>query len=581
MKKLSTILFFILFTLINNYTYCLDNKWREKIDKSLLNNAKNVKFEFIVVLNSQTDVKKAKSFSTKEEKGNYVYSQLKLNAQTTQVNLINYLDNNNVIYKGYYLVNCIWVYGNMIDLENLAKYTEVEEITSNPHITFNRPTSEKESYSNNNKKSAEWGITTTKADQVWSLGYKGQGVVIGGQDTGYDWEHPTLKSKYRGWNGTVADHNYNWHDAISSGNGGVCGLNSPIPCDDDQHGTHTMGTMVGDDGGANQIGMAPDAKWIGCRNMDEGNGTPATYIECFEWFLAPTDLNNLNPDPSKAPHVINNSWGCPLSEGCNTSIFSIMEIAVNNLKLAGVVVVVSAGNSGPSCGSIDDPSAIFENSFTVGATNNIDEIAGFSSRGTVTIDGSNRLKPDISAPGVGIRSCIPGGGYNTFSGTSMAGPHVAGMVALLISAYPGLAGNVDSIETIIENTAIQLTSTQDCGGYLGSNIPNTTYGHGRIDVLAAINNVALNDGDFSSEEMGLIIYPNPTPNYFNINLKGFKNNRISMKIVDVLGGLAYSDSFNLSNNNFSYAFTEKLVSGVYFIQIISDSKSYTQKLVVN
>ena len=69
-----------------------------------------------------------------------------------------------------------------------------------------------------------------------------------------------------------------------------------------------MGTMVGDDGGANQVGMAPDAKWIGCRNMDVGNGTPATYSECFQFFLAPTDLTGANPNPALAPHAINRNW---------------------------------------------------------------------------------------------------------------------------------------------------------------------------------------------------------------------------------------------------------------------------------
>jgi len=119
----------------------------------------------------------------------------------------------------------------------------------------------------------------------------------------------------------TADHNYNWHDAIHENNphtppGNLCGFNSLEPCDDHGHGTHTMGTMVGDDGGANQIGMAPGARWIGCRNMEEGWGTPATYAECYQWFIAPTDLNDQNPDPAMAPHVINNSWACPPSEGC-------------------------------------------------------------------------------------------------------------------------------------------------------------------------------------------------------------------------------------------------------------------------
>ena len=165
----------------------------------------------------------------------------------------------------------------------------------------------------------EWNIIKVKAPDVWAMGFTGQGVVIGGQDTGYQWDHPALINQYRGWNGTSADHDYNWHDAIHEDAGGnPCGYNSPFPCDDYGHGTHTMGTMVGDDGGANQIGMAPGARWIGCRNMDNGVGSPATYAECYQWFVAPTALDGSEPRPDLAPDVINNSWGCPPSEGCTS-----------------------------------------------------------------------------------------------------------------------------------------------------------------------------------------------------------------------------------------------------------------------
>ena len=329
-------------------------------------------------------------------------------------------------------------------------------------------------------------------DEVWDLGYSGEGVVIGGQDTGYDWDHEALIDKYRGWDGSSADHNYHWHDAIHAiddSNSGTnpCGLDSPEPCDDHYHGTHTMGTMVGS-AGSTEIGVAPDAKWIGCRNMERGDGTPATYLECFEWFLAPTDLNDQNPDASMAPHVINNSWSCPPSEGCDSSYdFTIMETAITNLQSAGVVVVVSAGNGGSGCSSIGDPPAFYPSSFSVGATNSNDNIASFSSRGPTANYGSPVLKPNVSAPGVSVYSSEPDDTYGTHSGTSMAGPHVAGLVALLISAEPALEGDVTQIENIIEQTALNLTSSQTCGGVDGTEIPNNTYGHGRIDALAAVN----------------------------------------------------------------------------------------------
>jgi len=162
---------------------------------------------------------------------------------------------------------------------------------------------------------------------------------------------------------------------------------------------------------------------------------------------------------------------------------------VENTRAAGILVVVSAGNSGPSCASVDAPPAIYDASFSVGATNDSDGVASFSSRGPVEIDGSMRLKPDVSAPGVGIRSSLRGGAYGNKSGTSMAGPHVAGLAALLISAHPELAGDVDALEAAITSSALPLTTSQGCGGDTGNDVPNHTFGYGRIDALAAVSGV--------------------------------------------------------------------------------------------
>ncbi len=478
--------FIFIFIFTNLYTvFCQ----KAKIDAKLLESGKNESQSIVVILQEQADISKVKSLRGKDRKANYVYEQLTSKAKETQKEVTDLLKLKGKTYRSFYIVNMVSLTANMALIEELASLRSVKTIIRDGNFIMIEPKPERTVGQN---RGIEWNISKIKAPDVWALGFTGQNVVIGGQDTGYKWDHPALKNQYRGWNGSVADHNYNWHDAIHpnspmSPDTSICGFDALMPCDDHNHGTHTMGTMVGDDGGGNQIGVAPGAKWIGCRNMKNGNGTLTTYVECFEWFLAPTPVGGGTADPNKMPHVINNSWGCPPSEGCDTSNYAVMEFALNNLRNAGCVVVVSAGNYGSACSTVKDAAAIFEGSFSVGSTTDTDAISGFSSRGSVTVDGSNRLKPNISAPGSSVRSAFKDNTYGIFGGTSMAGPHVAGLVALIISANPNLAGEVDKIEDIIEQTAVHLTSVQTCGSIPGTSIPNNTFGYGRIDALAAVN----------------------------------------------------------------------------------------------
>jgi hypothetical protein len=335
----------------------------------------------------------------------------------------------------------------------------------------------------------EWGVSNVNAPAVWALGFTGAGIVIGELDTGVRWTHSALKPKYRGWNGTTADHNFNWHDAIHSGGGG-CGPNTVAPCDDSGHGTHTAGTSVGDDGSANQIGVAPGAKWIGCRNMDQGAGTPATYTECFQFMIAPTDSSGNNANPALRPHVLNNSWTCPASEGCTTQ--AELEMIVNNTLAAGIFVTAVAGNSGPACSTVSEPPAIYSGSFSIGAIDINNVLAGFSSRGPSTYYTPNLLKPNLSAPGVNVRSSTSSNdtSFASLSGTSMAAPHVTGVVALLWSARANLVRDIATTKTLLQSTAnpaVTLSTAQTCGGTVSNQIPNNSFGYGRVDALAAVN----------------------------------------------------------------------------------------------
>jgi len=457
-------------------------EWRQKVHPRVLDEMTRGPVDFVVFFDEQADLSEASRRGTKQERGRFVFETLREVARRIQAPTLAELQARGLPHRSFWIANMIWVRGTARDVEALAARGEVLRVDANPRVRMQEPLVAPAGDGSGGGGSIEWGLEMVQADEVWALGFRGGGVVIGGQDTGYDWDHPAIIEQYRGWNGLTADHDYNWHDSIHA-DGGSCGPDTTEPCDDFGHGTHTMGTMVGDDGGANRIGMSPDAKWIACRNMNVGDGTPATYSECFEWLVAPTDLSGANPQPDAAPDVINNSWVCPPSEGCEPAT---LQTIVGNTRAAGIVVVASAGNSGSACGSVDAPPATYDASFSIGATDSGDEIAGFSARGPVTVDGSGRLKPDVSAPGVSVRSSVPGGGYASSSGTSMAGPHVAGLVALLLSARPDLKGRVAEIETLITLGADPKTTSENCGGIPGTSIPNNTFGHGRINALETL-----------------------------------------------------------------------------------------------
>jgi serine protease AprX len=463
--------------------------WQDKVDPWVLQSAQaaaNGQIDFLIFLDEQADLSPAALLTTKQEQGDFVFRALTETARRTQAALLDELQNRAIPHRSYWIANMIWARGDVQLIQNLAQRREVARIHANPQV---HSAQAEQTAAQQAVTSILWNIEKVGAPQVWAEGYNGQGVVIGGQDTGYQWDHPAIKSQYRGWDGLEADHSYSWHDAIHADdgfNGSICGFDSPVPCDDNGHGTHTMGTMVGDvDGAGTQIGVAPGARWIGCRNMENGVGTPATYSECYEWFLAPYPLggSSLDGDPSLAPDIINNSWACPPEEGCTDP--EILLVVVDNVRAAGILTVHSAGNSGPTCFTVNTPAAIYDSSFTVGNLTSSDLIASSSSRGPVSVDGSGRLKPDISAPGTGIYSSYLGS-YTTLDGTSMAAPHVAGVAALLLSGQPLLAGQVDQLEQIMTSTAYALTSAQECGEVPGDSIPNNTYGYGRVDAWQAL-----------------------------------------------------------------------------------------------
>ena len=448
----------------------------------------------LVYLKSAADLSPSAALPTPEEKGAFVYRALADHADKAQAPLVSWLSGQKASFRPFHIVNAVVVYDASPALvRKLAARPDVARIAVDKPALLKLPTPVDPTEVNPDDVvpfKAGSNIVATGATKVWKdFHTKGDGIVVAGQDTGIDWTHPALKKHYRGWDGTKADHAYNWHDAVhkpAQGGNNSCGYDLTAPCDDHGHGTHTMGTVVGDDGRGNQVGMAPNAKFIGCRNMDAGTGTPSRYIECFEWMLAPYPPGGdprKDGDPKKAPNVINNSWGCPADEGCTGK-----EIvpAMTALFEAGIVVVASAGNDGPSCSTIDaQPATDSVHTLSVGAYDHTSgQIASFSSRGPSTLDGA--LGPDVSAPGVGIRSSVPGGAYQGgWSGTSMAGPHVVGAVALLMAVDPTLKGKPQDVMNVMTETSKAVTTTESCGGVAGTARPNNTFGWGTLDVYAA------------------------------------------------------------------------------------------------
>jgi subtilisin family serine protease len=425
-----------------------------------------------VILKDQVDLSSVRQISDIDERRMTAYQTLVQHANETQANLRGTFDNFGLQYAPYYLVNALEVRGGTLVRLYLATRPEVDRVMPSQRL---RPVPLTTSTSTTGESQppptgVQWNVTMIGADKVWEeFGVRGEGIVVGQSDSGADVNHPELKETYRG---NTSGDDYNWFDPWYS---------KPSPYDLGGHGTHTLGTIVGQNG----IGIAPGASWFACANQIRGLGNPALYLDCMQFMLAPFPQGGdpfVDGDPTRAADVLNNSWGCPEIEGCDPNA---LLNAANYLRDAGIFVVVSAGNDGPNCYTVDAPLSLYDSVFAVGAIDQDGEMAFFSSRGPVLADGSGRIKPDIVAPGVDILSSVPGGNYESNQGTSMAGPHVAGAVVLLWSADPTLIGDIDGTEELLIQAADPYTGSTNVGCFEGD-VPNAAYGYGILDVYEAV-----------------------------------------------------------------------------------------------
>jgi hypothetical protein len=417
--------------------------------------------EFFVYLSETADLSAAATLDSKVAKAEFVYQELTSTAERSQADLAAELTERGFDFTSFWIANTLLVTGDRALVDELAARSDVASIEPNRELELIEPVEEQPA--DNSVQVVEWGVANINADDVWAnFGVTGGGIVVASIDTGVQHTHPALVNQYRGT--ATGSHNHNWFDPT-----GICGAS---PCDNNGHGTHVTGTMVGDDGGANQIGVAPGAQWIAAKGCGTSSCASNTLLASGQWMVAPTDVNGNNPDPSMAPHVVNNSWG----GGPNDTWYAA---TVNSWVAAGIFPMFANGNAGPSCGSASSPGD-YPQSYSVGAYDINNNIANFSGRGASQVDGS--IKPNLAAPGVSVRSSVPTNGYANFSGTSMASPHAAGVLALVWSAAPGLRGDIAGTRGVLDGTARD-TSNLQCGGTAAN---NNVFGEGRIDALAAV-----------------------------------------------------------------------------------------------
>ncbi|SDG35646.1 Serine protease, subtilisin family [Sinosporangium album] len=437
----------------------------DNIDKAVLADlAADDKATFWVHLKGSADLSSAAQVKTKAGKAEAVYRAKTAFADSSQAELIKLLKAAGADYTPFWIANAVRVNGNA---ELAARVVRTPQVTRIAPVRTIDPPKPIPGQAQATMNAVEWNIDRVNAPRVWNeLGTRGEGVVVANIDSGVQFDHPALAAQYRGKkaDGTV-DHNYNWFDPA-----GMC--STAAPCDNNNHGTHTMGTMVGDDGGTNQIGVAPGAKWIAAKGCEASGCSDASLLAAGQWMLAPTDLDGANPRPDLAPDIVNNSWGGP---GFDPWYKQVVDAWV----AAGIFPVFSNGNStNAGCNSSGSPGQ-YVASYSAGAFDANNAIAGFSTRGS----GENgEIKPNIAAPGVSVRSSVNGGGYRPMSGTSMAAPHVAGAAALLWSASPALDNDIAATRELLDRTAVDMNDTS-CGGTAAD---NNVWGEGRLDAFAAV-----------------------------------------------------------------------------------------------
>ncbi|MBN1954134.1 MAG: S8 family serine peptidase [Anaerolineae bacterium] len=415
--------------------------------------------DFIVRFVEQADLTPA-YYLDWAARGDFVYDTLRETAERSQTRAIAYLEQAGLEYESFIAGNELYVWaGDLAAANELAALPEVDAIRA-PRTFALDPIVP--GPSTVEPQALAWGITDTGADQFWTAYGQGEGIIVAGIDTGVQWDHPALDQSFHcpgdPSNAACWSDPENW-----------CGGSA---CDNNGHGTHTMGTMVADDDPSLtwQAGMAPNATWIACKGCGTSSCSEYALNACADWLLAPAG------NPANRPHVVNNSWG-----GGGGSTW--YQGKVQAWRAAGIFPAFSAGNSGSGCGTLGSPGD-YQESFATAAHDSSRNIASFSSRGPSDFGHDPYTKPNISSPGVSVCSTVPGSGWSCgYSGTSMASPHTAGAVALLWACNSSLVGQIDTTFQALQSTT-DAAPAGNCGAPPDGE-GNYTYGYGYLNIYAA------------------------------------------------------------------------------------------------
>ena len=445
--------------------------------------------DYLIYFEEQADLSGAYALPW-EQRGWYVVDTLTAQAEKSQARVRQFLESSGVNHRSYWIQNMILVESSTrATLNGLLNFTEIQTLQAIPQVTLMTNDYVIDADEGVEIQSTQSNLSRINADDVWAMGIKGNGLVVATIDTGVRFTHEALVSQYRGnKGGGVFDHNYQWWDAVQ----GI-----PSPYDDNGHGSHVTGIMVGDKSPSIQIGVAPGAQWIACKAFtSSGSSSGYSVFECGEFLLAPWNLEKNNADASLRPHVINNSWGT-----CDKTYINWYEGVIDAWQAAGIYPIFSNGNAS-NCGYSTPPGL-----HTVGNPSRSYHVTGVGSTGrdngqyanhsnwgptdsldTINPNGYPNLKPQVVAPGASIYSALGNSntsyGYKT--GTSMAAPHVSGLISLIWQAGPCLLGNYAQTETLIQNTAVPIPYATGNGDEGPGNIPNHATGWGEIDALAAV-----------------------------------------------------------------------------------------------